>query len=64
MTYINNWCFTGGTFGRKEFVVIILTVGFAILLIEIVRIEWFDTLGTGETVRMVVTTHCGDVVVL
>lgn len=44
--------------------VVILAVRLAILLVEVLRIEWDVTLVTLETARMPVLAHRTDVVVL
>lgn len=51
-TYINDWCFTGGTLGREECMVVGLTIGQTVLLTECIQIQWLVTLNAGETLWM------------
>lgn len=62
--YIFDGIMTASALGREQLVIIVFTIGLAIFLVEIVRIQWFDTLGALETIGMIVLAHCFDVVVL
>ena len=43
---------TTGTFGRKQFVVVVLTIGFAILFVELIWVQWNSALSALKALRM------------
>ena len=59
-TYINNWGTAASTFWRKQTVIIIVTIRFALMFFEVVGIQWFGTFNTTKALGMPGFAHDND----